>query len=67
MLKMHYFSTNFQKSQSAGSSSPSSILVTWSSVIWPNCVFFKLIITKSNFKNIVMTSLPLSHRKTSPK
>jgi len=29
--------------------------------------FFELIVTKSNFKKIVMISSPLRHRKTSPK
>jgi len=29
--------------------------------------FFKLIMTKSNFKNQLLTSLPLRHQKTSQK
>jgi len=46
MSKLHYFSHKFyfQKSPSAGSSPPpapskSSILMTRSCVIWPNCSF----------------------------
>jgi len=44
MSKMYYFSNKFSEiakrgGLSASSTIKSSLLVTWSFVIWPNCVF----------------------------
>jgi len=45
MSKMHYFSNKFSKLAKRWGFSPpahlkhSILVVTWSSVIWPNCVF----------------------------
>jgi len=60
MYKMHYFCNNFQKSPTMGALRPQRCL-TFNNVdlkfrdlakLW----FFKLIMTKLNFKKLVMTS-----------
>jgi len=55
MSKITILVTNFQKS-------PFNLLYWWPEVPWfGQIVFFKLIITKSNFKNAVITSFRWCH------
>jgi len=49
MTKMHYFNNNFSKMPSTEGGEPYQPSITWNCVIWP-IAFFKLIVTKWNFK-----------------
>jgi len=56
MPKMHYFNNKFSKIAkrreiSASSAPNSSILVTWSYVMWPNYVFSSLLWRNWTLKN----------------
>jgi len=77
MPKMHSFRKNFQKLPDLGGSPlPALIVFDFAGDLKLRDVaklcFFKLNMTKSNFKKIsydviLVTSLPLRHRKTAPK
>jgi len=71
MIKMHYFSNKFSKIAkrwrlSAPSVSSSSILVTWSYVICPNCGFpswlWRNRTSKISYDAISVTSSPSRHQ-----
>jgi len=72
MPKMHHFSNKFSKIANRWwLSAPSALYIFDFGDLTLDDVakfcFFKLIMTKANFKKSVMTSWPLCHRKTSPK